>query len=315
MVCGDSVVARIVVVGSLNMDLVVRAPQIPIPGETVLGRDFGMFPGGKGANQAVAAARQGAQVTFIGRVGADAFGRQLVIGLEAEGIDARHVGVEEGAATGVALITLDAAGENCIVVAPGANHTLMCSHIQEAEAVFRGADVLLLQLETPLASVHMAAQQAKACGVRVVLNPAPAQALPGSLLALVDVLIPNETELALLTGLPVDSLKRIEDAACTLLDQGVGSVVVTLGGRGALTVEQNQPAIHVPAFAVEVVDSTAAGDSFAGAFSVALAEGTSLHTAARRGCAAGALATTRMGAQPSIPTKTEIVQLMAAENR
>ena len=307
--------AGIVVVGSLNMDLVVRAPHIPVPGETVLGSDFGTFPGGKGANQAVAAARQGARVTFVGRVGADAFGQQLVTGLEAEGIDTRYVGVEEDAATGVALITLDSAGENSIVVAPGANHALTCRHIQESEAAFRGADLLLLQLETPLASVQTAAQQAKAHGVGVVLNPAPAQALPPGLLALVDVLIPNETELALLTGLPVDSLERIEDAARTLLVQGVGSLVVTLGGRGALTLEQNQPAIHVPAFAVEVVDSTAAGDSFAGAFSVALAEGTSLHAAAGRGCAAGALATTRLGAQPSIPTKAEVDQLMAVQNR
>lgn len=307
--------ARIIVVGSLNMDLVVRASHIPIPGETVLGSDFGTFPGGKGANQAVAAARQGASVTFVGRVGADAFGRQLVAGLQGEGIDTHHVGVDETAATGVALIILDAAGENSIVVALGANGRLMPKQIRTSEAAFRGADVLLLQLETPLKSVLMAARQAKIHQVRVVLNPAPAQMLPLELLALVDVLVPNETELALLTGLPVDTLERIEEAARTLLAQGVSALVVTLGGRGALIVEQNRPASYVPAFAVEVVDTTAAGDSFAGALSVALAEGTSLRAAVTRGCAAGALATTRLGAQPSIPTRTQVVQLVAAQNR
>jgi ribokinase len=306
--------AMIVVVGSINMDLVVRAPHIPIPGETVLGSDFGTFSGGKGANQAVAAARQGANVTFLGRVGRDAFGQQLVAELQDGGVDTRYIGVDEITATGVALITLDQAGENCIVVASGANHRLTPEHVRAAAGVFSGADALLLQLETPLETVIAAAEQAKAQRVNIILNPAPAQALPEALLSLVDVLVPNESELSLLSGLPIDTPEQIEIAARDLLARGVSCVVVTLGERGATFVERDGSASHVPSFAVEVVDTTAAGDSFVGAFSVALAEGLPLHTAVRRGCAAGALAVTHLGAQPSIPTRSEIDQLMTRQS-
>lgn len=297
---------KIIVVGSINMDLVVRTPRTPIPGETVLGCDFGTFPGGKGANQAVAAARQGADVTLIGRVGADAFGQQLVNNLQAEGIDTGHIGVDDSTASGVALIMLDAAGQNSIVVASGANHQLTPAHIEAASMVFQGADLLLLQLETPLETVIVAAEQARAQNVRVVLNPAPAQPLPERLLSLVDVLIPNETETALLTGLRVETWAQVEPAASKLLADGVGCVVVTLGAQGALLSQKGQPELHVASFPVEVVDTTAAGDSFVGAFAVALAEHLPLETAVTRGCAAGALAATRLGAQPSIPTKAEI---------
>jgi len=302
--------AKITVVGSINMDLVVRAPHIPAPGETVLGSGFGVFPGGKGANQAVATARQGAEVTFIGRVGGDAFGRELLDSLVAEGIQTQYIGVEDSTASGVALITLDAAGQNSIVVAPGANHVLSPEHIQAADASFAGADLLLLQLETPLETVVAAAEGAKTHGVKVVLNPAPAQPLPEALLKIVDVLIPNESEAALLTGLPVETLEGAETAARKLLKLGVRWVVVTLGARGALLVSGDRPAIHVLSYPVEVVDTTAAGDSFVGAFSVALAEGSPLEAAVRRGCAAGALAATRLGAQPSIPTKAEVDGLL-----
>jgi ribokinase len=302
--------AKIVVVGSINMDLVVRAPHIPIPGETVLGREFGTFSGGKGANQAVAAARQGADVTLIGRVGADAFGQKLVADLQTDGIDTHYIGMDASVSSGVALITLDAAGQNSIVVAPGANHQVSPVHIKAAATAFRDADLLLLQLETPLETAIAAAEQAKAYNVRVVLNPAPAQVLPGYLLSLVDVLIPNETETALLTGLPVEGHAYVESAGRKLLDAGVGCVVITLGEQGAILVQRDQPPRHAASFPVEVVDTTAAGDSFVGAFAVAFAEGLPLDEAAIRGCAAGGLAATRLGAQPSIPTKVEVDELL-----
>jgi len=305
---------RIFVIGSINMDLVVRAPHIAIPGETVLGSDFGTFPGGKGANQAVAAARQGASVTFVGRVGRDAFGQQLVTRLKAEGIETRHISVDETTATGVALITLDKAGQNSIVVAAGANHKLTPEHIWETEAVFSGVNVLLLQLETSLDTVVAAAECAKIHGVKVVLNPAPAQHLPEGLLRLVDVLIPNESEIALLTGLPVETLEQVETATRNLLARGVECVVVTLGARGALLVPADQPAIHIPSFPVQVVDTTAAGDSFVGAFAVALGEGLSFEEAVKSGCAAGSLAATGLGAQPSIPYRVQINQLIRSQN-
>jgi len=302
--------AKIITVGSINMDLVVRAPHIPIPGETVLGSNFDTFPGGKGANQAVAAARQGASTAFIGRVGQDAFGQQLATGLKAEGIDIHYIGVDKDAASGVALITLDADGQNSIVVAPGANHKLTPEHVLAANTVFAGTDVLLLQLETPLDTVIAAAKLAKKHNAKVALNPAPAQPLPGELLSLVDVLIPNESETALLTGLEADTFDQVETAARKLLSLGVGCVVITLGSRGALLVYGNHPAIHVPSFPVKVVDTTAAGDSFVGAFSVALADRLPLNDAVKRGCAAGALAASRLGAQPSIPTKAETNKLL-----
>lgn len=301
--------AKILVVGSINLDLVIRSPHIPGPGETVLGTDFGTFPGGKGANQAVAAARQGADVTFLGRVGKDEFGKQLLDGLKAEGIAVQHVGIDKEAPSGVAFITLDAHGENCIVVAPGANYKLSREIIRQAEIAFTHTDLLLVQLEIPLDTVMAAVGKAKEQGMRVVLNPAPAQMLPDGLFSRVDVLIPNESECAMLSGHPVGSLNEIQAAAAVLIDKGVGSVVVTLGDRGAYLLERDLPGIHIPAYRVEVVDTTSAGDAFLGAFSVSLSEGNSLVESVKRGCAAGALAATRLGAQPSIPTREEVEQL------
>jgi ribokinase len=303
---------HIVVVGSINMDLVVSAERIPIPGETVLGHGFNTFPGGKGANQAVAATRQGAAVTFLGSVGDDPFGEELLNGLKAEHIETRNVLVCEDSSSGVALITLDSLGQNCIVVASGANSQLTPWHIQQKTGIFSDADVLLLQLETPLDTVIAAAQQAKELGVIVVLNPAPAQPLPKELLPLVDVLVPNESETALLTGQPVETMEQVESAAQGLIAQGVGSVVITLGSRGALLVTKGVSGVHVPAFSVEVVDTTAAGDSFVGAFAVGLAEGLPMEKSVLRGCAAGALAVTCLGAQPSIPHKKDVDELIAS---
>jgi ribokinase len=295
---------HIVVVGSLNMDLVVRSPRHPQPGETLLGSEFHTFPGGKGANQAVAAARLGGQVKMIGRVGADAFGKSLIQTLANDGVDTGQV-KQIGAATGVALITVDAAGQNTIVVVPGANGELSPPDVLAAESAFEGASVVVMQLEVPLLTVIYAADLAHRHGARVILNPAPAQQLGSTLLKQVDVLIPNQPEAALLTG---DALAG--EAAQRLLASGVHSVVVTLGRDGVLIVE-GETETHLAAHRVSVADTTAAGDAFVGAFAVALAEGRSTREAAAWGNAAGALAVTRSGAQPSLPTRAELEQFLA----
>ncbi len=303
--------AKIAVVGSLNMDLIIRSARIPKPGETILGGTFHTAPGGKGANQAVAAARLGAEVAMIGRVGKDAFGQALRENLENDGVNTRYVLEDSGSATGVALIVVDAAGENSIVVASGANMALAPADVEAASKAITAADVLLLQLENPLEAVRRAAQIARAAGVTVVLNPAPARALPPDFLQEIDVLVPNETETALLTGLAVDSDKACERAAQHLLGQGVRGVVLTLGERGALLTgpEGSQ---RIPAFQVTPVDTTAAGDAFVGGFGVALSEGISAADAVRWGNAAGALAATRLGAQPSLPKRKEVQSLIGA---
>jgi len=301
--------AHITVVGSLNMDLVARAPRIPQPGETIIGGDFHTVPGGKGANQAVAAVRLGAQVSMVGRVGRDAFAESLLNNLAAAGVDHAFVIHDPEAATGVALIVVDDAGQNSIVVASGANMRLSPADVDGAEAAIAGADVLLLQLESPLETVTRAAKVAHAHRVTVILNPAPARSLPDALLALVDVLIPNESETALLTGLPVRDPAEAEAAAAALRELGVGTVILTLGERGALLAREDR-AEYFPAFEVTPVDTTASGDAFVGGFAVALAEGRSLAEAVQWGNGAGALATTRLGAQPSLPTRQELERLL-----
>jgi ribokinase len=291
------------------MDLVARAPRIPQPGETIIGSDFRNVPGGKGANQAVAAARLGAEVSMVGRVGGDPFADPLLENLAADGIDHTYVTRDPEAATGVALIVVDEAGENSIVVASGANARFSPADVDAAEDIVADADVLLLQLESPLETVVRAAEVAYEHDVPVVLNPAPAQQLPESLLFLVDMLIPNESETALLSEMPVDDREQAEAAAAALLELGVGTVILTLGERGAL-LAQTAGATHVPAYRVAPVDTTAAGDAFVGGFAVALAEGRPLMEAVRWGNAAGALATTKMGAQPSLPTREALEQLL-----
>ena len=299
--------AHIVVVGSLNMDLVIRTPHIPQPGESILGRDFQTLPGGKGANQAVAAARIGAQVTMVGRVGRDGFGETLLGTLAAAGIDNQYVIKDESAATGVALIVVDEAGQNSIVVASGANMSLTVDDVIAAEAAIAAADVLLLQLESPLAVVERAAEVATQHGVTVILNPAPAQKLPTSLLSKVDILIPNETETSLLTGLTLST--PIEQAAEALFDLGVGKIIMTLGEKGAMYIDHDGHEL-VPAFKIAPVDTTAAGDAFVGGFAVALAEKQPLAKAVRWGNASGALAATKMGAQPSLPDRAALLALL-----
>lgn len=303
-------VACVTVVGSLNMDLVVRTSRIPRPGETILGSEFHTAPGGKGANQAVAAARMGGRVSMVGRVGSDAFAQSLLDGLVADGVDHAFVMRDPEAATGVAFIVVDDMGENSIVVASGANMRLSPTDVDAAEAAIAAADVLLLQLEVPLGVVVRAAEVARAHGATVILNPAPACPLPPELLSLIDVLIPNESETALLTHLPVGDRAEIEVAASALRELGVDTVVLTLGERGALLMEKGEKEL-IPAFEVTPVDTTAAGDAFVGGFAVALAEGRSLADAVRWGNAAGALATTRLGAQPSLPARRAVEALMA----
>ncbi len=296
---------HIVVVGSINMDLVVRAPRHPQPGETILGSAFNTFPGGKGANQAVAAARLGGQVKMIGRVGEDEFGERLRATLEKDQVDTEYVLRTSGVASGVALITVSDDGQNNIVVVPGSNGKLSPADIQAAEAAFEGAGALLLQLEIPLETVTAAARMAHKHGAQVILNPAPAQALPKELLQQVDYLIPNENELALLTGVDVTAL-----AANSIQSLGVQCLIVTLGSEGVLVVQAGQTHQLQP-HRVSVVDTTAAGDGFVGAFAVALTEGKKVLAAAEFGNAAGALAVTRSGAQPSLPARVELDEFMA----
>ena len=296
---------HIVVVGSLNMDLVVRTQRHPQIGETVIGYDFHTYPGGKGANQAVAAARLGGSVKMIGRVGEDQFGEELLQTVTKAGVDTTFILKDAQAPSGVAFITVDDLGKNTIVVASGANARLSPEDISFVEEAFIGASVLLLQLECPLIAVEHAINLAHKYHLRIVLNPAPAQLLNAGLLGQVDYLIPNQTELALLSG------QESPEASIEVLGGlGVKSIVVTLGDEGALVVEGNRHEQY-PAYEVSVVDTTAAGDAFAGAFAVALTEGLSIWDAARWGNAAGGLTVTRAGAQPSLPGRGEFMEFLA----
>jgi len=296
---------KITVVGSLNMDLIVRTPRIPTPGETIIGSGFHTAPGGKGANQAVAAARLGAQVSMVGRVGNDEFAATLLENLKLVNVNTQFVIQDPEASTGVALIEVDDSGENSIVVASGANMRVTSLDVDAAQEAISAADLLLLQLEIPLKTVIQAAVLAKRKNVTVVLNPAPARKLTSELLSLVDILIPNETETALLTGLPVGSQSEIRAAASSLLTSGIKTGILTLGENGALLSQGGKTNIF-PAFQVKPVDTTAAGDAFVGGFAVALAEGKSVTEAIHWGNAAGALATTRLGAQPSLPMRQDV---------
>lgn len=305
--------ARIVVVGSANVDLVVRTPHIPRPGETVLGRDFVMALGGKGANQAVGAARLGAEVTFLACVGTDTFGDQCLAGYEQEGIDTSYIKRVSDEATGVALISVANDGENSIAVASGANMRLTPSLIEAAGDAFARADVVLLQLEIPVESVIEAARLGRKNGIPVVLNPAPAQSLPSDLLQAVDVLTPNRIELAQLLGVSESDVMAMDDEnlAKSALGLGVPSAVITLGKEGALAAG-SWGWVRVPSFPVEAIDTTGAGDAFNAGLVVALGRGgMDLPEATRYACACGALATTKVGAQPSLPDDEAVRRLLA----
>lgn len=293
------------VVGSSNTDMIIRVPRIPRAGETLLGGEFLTAAGGKGANQAVGAARAGGKVAFIARVGRDAFGDQAIAGLLRDGIDVSRVFRDKLTPSGVALIFVAQDGENSIAVAGGANAKLSPSDVKKAAGVIRSAGLLVAQLETPLATVTAAVELAVKAGVPVILNPAPARPLPNSLLERISILTPNETEAELLTGIKVTDAAAAAKACSKLRSRGVGIVILTLGERGAFLADANGRRL-VPGFKVKTVDSTAAGDIFNGALSVALAEGKAVFDAVGFANAAAALSVTRLGAQPSAPSRADI---------
>jgi ribokinase len=296
---------KIVVIGSANMDMIIRTAHIPKAGETVLGDHFIQSRGGKGANQAVAAARLGAQVAFIARLGRDHFGQDAIESYEKEGINTSHIAWDDEAPTGGALIMIDIEGEDIICVAPGANGRLSTDDILRAEQAIKSADCVLLQLEIPLETVEFAVRLASKYHVRVVLNPAPMTGLSQELLKNVDVLTPNETEAAALSG---DSVSHPRDLAYAVNRKyGLKNVIVTMGNAGAVLSRLFSPSpIEIPSFPVESVDATGAGDAFNGGLAVALARGDWLEEAVRYANAVGALATTRFGAQSSLPTAQEV---------
>lgn len=300
--------AIVTVLGSSNTDMIVPVPHIPVMGETVLGSDLIIAAGGKGANQAVSAARLGAQVRFIAAVGDDDFGTKATDGFKAEGIDTSHVKVTPGVPSGVALIFVDGEGHNAIAVASGANAHVSANDVRSASTALEGAGTLLVQLETPLHTVREGLRVARDAGCRTVLNPAPApdSGLPDALLSLVDVLTPNEGEAQALAGREGEP----EELAQALLARGVGSVVITLGDRGALVATRERREV-APAYEARAVDTTAAGDAFSAGLAVALAEGSDLFEAAGFAGAVASLSVTRRGAQPSMPHRDEVERLLA----
>jgi len=295
----------IVVVGSSNTDMIIKTSRIPKPGETVIGGQFTIAAGGKGANQAVGAARAGGNVVFIARVGDDMFGKQAVDGFIADGIDVRHIVTDREAPSGVALIFVDERGENSIAVASGANARLSPGDIDTAKDVIAAADILLMQLEIPIETVCAAAGIAHENGVRVILNPAPARELGDDLCSGISILTPNESEAELLTGVRVEDEKSAAQAADMLLAKGIGTVILTLGPRGVYVASPEYSGI-VSGFSVTAEDTTAAGDIFNGALAAALAVETPLREAVRFANAAAALSVMKLGAQTSAPFRRDI---------
>lgn len=304
---------KIVVVGSINMDLVARMPRLPRPGETVTGDDFQTIPGGKGANQAVAAARLGAHVTMIARVGDDSFGESLRQSLIENNVATGHVLTTDGCSSGVALIGVEASGANSITVIPAANGKLSVEDVEAHQDVIATANALIVQLESPIPTVAKAIQLAQSHGILTVLDPAPApaSALPATLLS-VDIISPNQTEAEALTGIAVDDWNAAERAARRLQELGAKNVVMKMGELGALILTSEGTIERVLARKAKVVDTTAAGDAFTGAMTVARCEGKSLRDAAEFGCLAGTAACTRMGAQPAMPTRDDLANLFRA---
>ena len=298
----------IVIVGSVNMDLMLRCPHLPRPGETVSGHDFRTLPGGKGANQAVAAARLGASVSLIGCVGGDSFGEQAMSALRGEGIDLRHLYVAQGVATGVAMVLVDDSGENSIALASGANAALSIEQIDAASAVIAGAALLVCQLETPLASIQRAIAIAHAAGVPVLLNPAPAQSLPDGLLRQITWLVPNEGEAALLSGCILTKPAGAQDAVQTLVRRGAASVIVTLGAQGVAWGDANGSR-HQAAKPARVQDTTGAGDAFVGALAAELALGRPLNHAIEFAQCVAAYSVEHIGAQAAMPRRADLDRL------
>lgn len=307
---------RILVVGSSNTDLIIRVPEIPRPGETVMGTDFQTFPGGKGANQAVAAARAGGDVMFIAAVGDDPYGTEALRGYKLDNIHTENIKVCKGIPSGIAMITIAASAENSITVAPGANGELSPEDMEEAEEAFDEADILLVQLECPLETVQKAMELGREFGTKTILNPAPARELPDQILASTDLITPNETEAERLTGQSVRNAKEAENAASVLHGKGIRTVIVTMGRAGAFVSDRETGmAEMIPGFEVDAMDTTAAGDVFNGHLAVALAEGNSLETAVRSAHAAAALSVMKLGAQSSIPRREETDYFLEEQNK
>lgn len=301
---------KVTIVGSFNMDLSVRTPRMPVPGETLLGGPFTTGPGGKGANQAVAAARLGADVSMLVKLGQDVFGNQAAENLIREGINPETILRTDQTHTGVAFIIVDNTGENLIVVAGGANNQITPEDVERARTTLTSADILLTQLEIPMETVAYAVKIAHDAGVKVVLNPAPGQPLSPDLLQRIDILTPNETEAQTITGLPVTNVAEAEEAGRHLLRSGVKAAVITLGSKGSLVVTAEGSTL-VPGRSVKVVDTTGAGDAFSGALVVALGEGKGLVEAAAFANAAAALQVTKPGTSPAMPYRDEVLAFMA----
>ena len=305
---------RLLVVGSVNLDLVASSQRIPLPGETVSGKTFNTFPGGKGANQAVAAGKLGAPVSMIGRIGNDAFGTQLRASLEAANVDTKAVEVAP-TSSGIALITTAEDGQNAIVVVPGANGELSPRELEKYLPLIREAGIILTQLEIPLETIEYLAMIVRRENIPLVLDPAPARALPASLLASVDWLTPNETETLTLLQRNASDLQNehIQDAAQQLLKQGCRNVLLKLGERGCYVALATGERTLVPSYRVKAIDTTAAGDAFNGAFATALLRGTDPIASVKYASAVAAISVTRHGAQPSMPTPAEVEAFLAKE--
>tara|TARA_Y100000758_G_scaffold282484_1_gene230689 strand:+ start:397 stop:1314 length:918 start_codon:yes stop_codon:yes gene_type:complete len=300
---------QVTVVGSFMYDLVATVPRRPKTGETLVGNTFGMFLGGKGANQAIAASRAGSKVTMVGRLGNDFFGKQFLEKFSREGINTDFVTQDDENGTGVAMPLIDASGDNSIVIIPQANMALTVDNINQAQSTIADADVLVMQCEVPMDANQRAAEIAKQNDTLVILNPAPAQLIPDQILKLVDIIIPNEIETETLTGLPTKTENEVLVAGRNLLSKGVETVILTLGDRGSLLLNEDGEKL-IPAFDVSVVDTTAAGDSFCGVLAASLANGISINLSVEIANAAGALAVTKLGAEPSLPQRDAIDDLL-----
>lgn len=296
---------KLLVIGSTNTDMVVKAPHLPKPGETILGGKFLMNPGGKGANQAVAAARLGGVVTFVGKIGNDLFGKQTVSNLKNEGINVDNMLSDPANPSGVALITVDEAAENCIVVAPGSNMTINKDDIDANLALIEQTDIILMQLEIPIDTVAYTTQIAHKMNKLVILNPAPANEIPNELLKQLYILTPNETEAEMITGISAKDDEGVKKAAMKIREKGVQHVIITLGSRGAYLLN-HEKSVFIRGIKVNATDTTAAGDTFNGALAVALSEGKEIEEAIEFANTAASIAVTRMGAQSSVPYRKEL---------
>lgn len=307
---------KIVVVGSSNTDLIIKVPEIPRPGETLLGGEFMTFPGGKGANQAVAAARAGGDIIFIASVGDDSYGEEAIKGYKLDNINTENIKICKGVPSGIAMITISDSGENAITVASGANAHLLPADLEEAEEPFQEADYMLIQLETPLETVQKAVELCNELDTRVILNPAPAAHLSDEILSKVSIITPNETEAERLSGITVKDVSTAAKAAESLHKRGIETVIITMGAMGAYLSDRASGLRKlIPGFTVQAVDTTAAGDVFNGQLAVSLAEGNELERAIVIAHAAAALSVQKLGAQSSIPRREETCYYLEEQSK